>query len=72
MSTTDIKTELRRMIEEETDISILEAIRTILQKAALNPELKQKLTARASQSEHDIAAGHLYTKEEVIERTTRK
>ena len=72
MSAIEIKTELQQMIERETDVSVLEAIRTILQKTSLHPILKQKLTGRALQSEKDITAGHLFSKEEVIQRTSRK
>lgn len=72
MNTLEIKTELQQMIERETDLGVLEAIRTILQKTSLNPMLKEKLTSRALQSEKDIAAGHLFSKEELIRRTERK
>ena len=72
MSAVEIKTELQQMIEHENDISILEAIRTILLKTGLNPVLKEKLTLRALKSEEDIKAGRVFSKEEVIQRTTRK
>ena len=71
MSAVEIKTELQQMIEHETDMSILEAIRTILLKTGLNPVLKEKLTLRALKSEEDIKAGRVLSKEEVIQRTTR-
>lgn len=60
------------MIERETDLSVLEAIRVILQKTSLNPVLKEKLTSRALQSEDDILAGNVLSKEEVIRSTQRK
>ena len=50
MSVMEIKTELQQMIEQEKDVSILEAIRAILQKTALNPMLKEKLTEWALKS----------------------
>jgi hypothetical protein len=71
MSTMEIRTELQQMIEHETDVSVLQAIRTILLKTGLNPVLKEKLTARALRSEDDIKAGRVYSKEEVIQRTNR-
>ena len=71
MGTMEIRTELQQMIEHETDVSVLQAIRTILLKTSLNPVLKEKLTARALRSEDDIKAGRVYTKEEVIQRTNR-
>lgn len=71
MSTTELKTELQQMIEREKDMSILEAIRTILQKTSLNPILKEKLTSRALNAEADIAEGCLLTREEIQQRTQR-
>jgi hypothetical protein len=72
MSTTEIKTELQQMIERENEVSILVAIRTILQKTNLNPLLKEKLTERALKSEKDISEGRLLSKEEIQQRTERK
>lgn len=72
MSAIEIKTELQKMIEQEKDMSILEAIRTILQKTRLNPMLKEKLTERALKSEKDITEGRLLSKEEIQQRTQRK
>jgi hypothetical protein len=54
------------------DIGVLEAIRTFLQKNSLNPELREKLLARALKSERDIAEGHLLTKGETQKRTLGK
>jgi hypothetical protein len=72
MSAVEIKAELQQMIEKEKDMKVLEAIRTILQKTSLNPMLKEKLTSRALQSEEDIGAGHLFSKEEVKQRSQRR
>lgn len=71
MSTVELKTELQQMIEQETDVNILKAIRTILQKTSLNPVLKEKLTSRALKSEADIQSGRLFGKEDVLKRTDR-
>lgn len=71
MSTVELKTVLQRMIEQETDMNILQAILTILEKTSLNPVLKEKLTSRALKSEEDIQAGRLFTKEDVIKRTSQ-
>ena len=59
------------MIEHETDMTVLQAIHTILQKTSLNPVLKEKLTARALRSEEEIKEGRVLGKDEVIRRTTR-
>ena len=66
----DIKSELKQLIERESDASILQAIRTLLTKTSLDSVLKEKLTKRALQSEADIAAGHFFGKEEMMKRTT--
>jgi len=72
MNAAEIKTELQQMIEHENDLSVLQAIRRILLKTGLNPALKGKLTLRPLKSEEDIKEGRVFTKEEVILRTTRK
>ena len=72
MDTVEIKTELQQMIEREKDLSILEAIRTILQKTNLNPILKEKFTERAMKSEKDITEGRLLSKEEIQRSTQRR
>jgi hypothetical protein len=61
----DIKTELKQLIERESDTSILQAIRTILTKTSLDGVLKEKLTKRALQSEDDIVSTRLLSKEEM-------
>ncbi len=71
MSAIEIKNELRQMIENERDLSILEAIRIILQKTSLDPILKDKLTSRALKSESDIDSGFLFSKDDVRSRTQR-
>ncbi len=69
MTAIEIKSELQKMIENETDLRLLEAIRTLLQKASLNPLLKEKLTERALKSEEDIEEGRIFSKYEAISRS---
>ena len=69
MGVAELKRELQKMIEQENDINILKALRTILEKTRLDPVLKEKLTSRALKSEEDIKAGHLLSKEELIIHT---
>jgi len=68
MSTIELKSELQRLIEEETDVNVLTALLTLLQKTSLNPVLKEKLTIRALKSEEDIKANRVFTIEEVRKR----
>ena len=72
MRIVDIKTELRELIEKETDSSILEAIKTLLKKSSLNPTLKEKLTSRALKAEEDIAAGRVMDKKELELRLNKR
>lgn len=65
MNSIDIKQELRVLIDEEKDLHVLEAIKTLLMKSSLNPILKEKLTSRALRSEKDIMLGKVYTREEL-------
>ncbi len=69
MGVLKLKTELQKMIEQENDINILKALRTILEKTTLDPVLKEKLTSRALKSEEDIKAGRLLNKVQMIKRT---
>jgi len=54
MKATDIKQELRMLIDKEKDLHILEAIKTLLVKSSLDPILKEKLTSSALKAEEDI------------------
>lgn len=65
MKAEDIKTELRELIEKETDSSILEAIKTLLKKSSLNPILKEKLTFRALKAEQDISSEQVMDRKEL-------
>jgi len=69
MGVLELKTELQKMIEQENDVNILKALRTILEKTTLDPVLKEKLTSRALKSEEDTKAGRLLNKEQMIKRT---
>ena len=68
----DIKAELQELIVQESDVDILQAIRTLLQKTRIDPSWQDKLTRRAQQAEQDIQAGRFYSREQVVERTNRK
>lgn len=72
MKATDIKQELRTLIEKETDLHILEAIRTLLVKSSLDPILKDKLTLRALNAEEDILAGRVYTRKDFEKRLDKR
>lgn len=64
MDTTNLKNELKTLISQENNPSILEAIKTLLINSSMDPVLKQKLSSRALKSEEDIKANRIYTREE--------
>ena len=72
MKATDIKQELRTLIEKENDLHVLEAIKTLLVKSSLDQVLKEKLTSRAKRAEEDIRAGNLYSREELEKKMDDK
>lgn len=71
METVKIKEELHAMINQESDVKILEAILSILQKTTLDPVLREKLTTRALKSEEAIAEGKVISLAEVKLLTQR-
>jgi hypothetical protein len=71
MTTTDIKIELRQLIEEQEDINVLQAIHTLLQRTSTCTDLKTKLSSRAIKAEADILQGRVFSKEEIKQRTSK-
>lgn len=69
MATTDIKVELKRLIDQEVDNNVLEALKTLLNTSKLNITLKEKLNSRALKSEQDIKNQNVYTQDEIREKT---
>ena len=65
----EIKTELKHLIEQETDPGVLKAIRTLLKKTRIDIRLQDKLTSRSLKSEEDIKEGRFLSREE-MERET--
>lgn len=71
MSTITIKVELKELIEQENDLSILKAIKALLKKTTLDTVLREKLTRRAIKSEEDIKSGRVLSRAEVIRKTDK-
>ncbi|TVR75949.1 MAG: hypothetical protein EA412_14615 [Chitinophagaceae bacterium] len=65
MRVTEIKKELKQLIELENDPEILDAIRTLLSKSVKELMLKEKLIARAKRSNKDIKEGKLLSRDDV-------
>jgi len=64
MNTTNLRLELKQMIDNETDPQILKAVKTLLKRPTLDPVLKEKLTHRALKSEENIQEGKTYGRED--------
>ncbi len=64
-----LKSQLQKLIDEQDDIRVLQAIYTLLEKTSLDSVLKSKLTDRARKAEADITGGRVFTKEAIIEKT---
>jgi len=71
MSSITIKTELKQLIEQERDLSILKAIKALLKKTTLDSVLREKLTRRAIQSEEEIKTGRVLSRAEIIRQTDK-
>lgn len=71
MSAIAIKTELKELIEQERDLSILKAIKALLKKTTLDSVLREKLTSRAIRSEEDINEGRVLNRAEIVRHTDK-
>ena len=60
MNTTDLRLELKKMIDNESDTQTLKAIKTLLKKSTPDPILKEKLSSRALKSEENIKEGKTF------------
>ena len=64
MSTAELREELKIMIDKESDTSVLEALRVLLNKSGAQDSIKEELISRALKSEEDIAANRVYSRDE--------
>lgn len=68
MRAVEIKTELKNMIENETDLAVLEAVKTLLQRTQSSTILKEKLSSRAFKAQSDIEEGRVFDRTEMNKR----
>mgnify|MGYP000128904382 CR=1 FL=1 len=70
MNTLEIKQELKRLIESESNPDILSSLYEILNKSAGQAEvLREKLISRARQANEDIANNRIMNREGIERRT---
>lgn len=70
MNTLEMKQELKRLIESESNPDILSSLYEILNKSAGKAEvLRAKLISRAQQANEDIANNRIMNREDIERRT---
>ena len=67
MGAIKLKKELFDLIQQEDDVEILNALKTILNKNNTSNILRSKLEARAKKSNKDIAEDKLYSMDDVVQ-----
>lgn len=66
MTAIQLKAELKRLIENEKDISLLEYAIRFFKKADQEELWKAKLSSRVDKGEADLSAGRAHSHEEVV------
>jgi len=64
----DIRTELKDLIDQETNLSLLEAIKALFTQEHVDPSVEKEMISRALRSEQDIKEGKTFTIEEAEAR----
>lgn len=72
MSTADIKTKLKDLIEQESDPNVLDAVDAIFAQKDFDPLIQKEMISRALKSEKDIKEGKVYTIEEAETRLNKR
>lgn len=72
MTALQLRTELKRLIENEKDLSLLEHALRFFKRADQEELWKAKLSSRADKAEADLAAGRTHTHEEVVDHFKAK
>lgn len=72
MGVTELRSALTKLIGEEEDPAILEAVYTILNRANRETEIREEMYRLALQAEEDIKEGRVFTLEEAKARINAK
>ena len=72
MKAADIKIELKNLIDQETNISLLEMAKALLTQGDFDPAIEEEMITRALRSEKDIKEGKVYTVEEAEDRLNKR
>jgi hypothetical protein len=65
MTSMELRSELKHLIDTTDDLSILEWIKSVLASTPLSKEMAEDMLRVARLSDEDIAAGRTYTVDEV-------
>lgn len=68
----DIKTELKDLIDQETNLSLLEAVKALFTQEDFDPCVEKEMISRALKSEQDIKEGKVYTIDEAEARLNKR
>ena len=71
MKEIDIKTELKDLIDQETNLSLLETVKALFTKGDFDPSIEKEMISRALKSEQDIEEGRVCTIEEAEARLNK-
>ncbi len=66
MTAVQLKSQLKKLIENEEDLSLLEHALRLFNRADQEELWKAKLASRADKAEADLAAGRVRTHDEVV------
>ncbi|MEO1049114.1 MAG: hypothetical protein AAFX87_00695 [Bacteroidota bacterium] len=72
MKTADLKTELKYLIEQESNPDVLEIVKSILTEKDYDPLIEKDMVSSAKKAEEDIKEGRVYTAQEAHDRLNKR
>lgn len=72
MKAADIKSELKSLIDQETNLSLLETVKALFAQKDFDPSIEKEMVSRALKSEQNIKEGKVYTIEEAAARLNER
>lgn len=72
MKAINIKTELKSLIDQETNLSLLETVKALLEQRDIDPSIEKEMITRVLKSEQDIKEGKVYTIDEAESELDRR
>ncbi len=72
MNKSEIKTELKSLIDQETDLGFLEDMKALFERESMEASIENEMISRVLKSERDIRKGRVFTFEEAEVRLNKK